>query len=125
MAREFSRTDRVGSQMQRDLAVLVRDELNDPRLGMVTIHEVRVVRDLSYAKVFFTVMGGALDRRQTQRLLNEAAPFFRHELGRRMKLRALPELHFVYDESIERGEQLSALIERAVEEDKEHETGQE
>ena len=112
MAREFSRTDRIGSQMQRDLAVLVRDELNDPRLGMITIHEVRVVRDLSYAKVFFTVMGGTLDRRQTQRLLNEAGPFFRHELGRRMKIRTLPELHFVYDESIERGEQLSALIER-------------
>ena len=125
MAREFSRTDRIGSQMQRDLAVLVRDELNDPRLGMITIHEVRVVRDLSYAKVFFTVMGGTLDRRQTQRLLNEAGPFFRHELGRRMKIRTLPELHFVYDESIERGEQLSALIERAVEEDREHETGKE
>ena len=58
MAREFSRTDRVGSQMQRELAVLVREELDDPHLGMITILAVRVTRDVSYAKVYFTVRGG-------------------------------------------------------------------
>lgn len=125
MTREFKRTDRVGSQLQRDLAVLVRDEMDDPRLGMVTIHEVRVVRDLSYAKVYFTVMGGALTPRETARVLNDAAPFFRHELGRRIKIRTLPELRFIYDESIEQGERLSALIERAVAEDAEHGNDQE
>lgn len=124
MAREFKRTDRVGSQMQRDLAELVRDELGDRRLGMVTIHEVRVVRDFSYAKVYFTAMGTELDHRDLQRTLNEAAPFLRHELGQRMRMRTLPQLHFVYDDSIERGERLSALIERAVEEDREHGGGE-
>ncbi len=114
MAREFSRTDRVGSQMQRELAMLVRDELDDPRLGMVTIQAVRVVRDFSHAKVYFTVIGGELDVKETTRVLKEAAPFFRHELGHRIKIRALPELLFVYDESIERGMHLSALIEEAV-----------
>ncbi len=117
MAREFKRTDRVGAQMRRDLAELVRDELDDPRLGMITIQEVRVVRDFSHAKVFFTLMGGQLDVAGTSRVLREAAPFFRHELGRRMKMRTIPELHFVHDRSVERGEQLSALIEQAVSED--------
>ncbi len=117
MPREFQRTDRVGSQMQRELAELVRDELDDPRLGMVTIQEVRVVRDFSHAKVYFTVMLGELDAEQTGQVLNEAAPFFRHELGRRMRLRTIPELHFVHDRSIENGEKLDRLIEQAVEAD--------
>ena len=114
MPREFSRSDRVGAQMQRELAVLVRDGLDDPRLGMITIQEVRVVRDFSHAKVFFTVMAGKLGIQETTRVLKEATPWLRHELGRRMKLRSLPLLHFVHDESVEKGEQLSALIEQAV-----------
>ena len=114
MAREFSRTDRVGSQIQRELARLVHNELDDPRLGMITIQAVKVVRDFSHAKVFFTFLGGELDARGTARILNEAAPYFRHELGQRMKLRSLPALHFAHDESIDRGEKLSSLIEQAV-----------
>ncbi len=117
MAREFQRTDRVGAQMQRELAELVRSELDDPRLGMITIQAVRVVRDFSHAKVFFTFMAGELDAAETRRLLNDAAPFFRHALGRRMRLRTIPELHFVHDESIEEGERLDRLIERAVKSD--------
>ena len=81
MAREFSRTDRVGSQMQRELAVLVREELDDPHLGMITIQAVRVTRDFSYAKVYFTVMGGQKTPAETAGLLNEAAPFFPSSAG--------------------------------------------
>ena len=114
MVREFSRTDRVGSQIQRELAGLVHDELDDPRLGMVTIQAVKVVRDLSHAKVFFTFLGGTLDSRGTAHILNEAAPYFRHELGRRIKLRSVPELRFVHDESIDRGDRLSSLIDQAI-----------
>jgi ribosome-binding factor A len=117
MAREFKRTDRVGAQIQRELAMLVRAELDDPRLGMITIQAVRVVRDFSHAKIYFTVMAGELGALETARVLNDAAPFFRHELGRRMQLRTLPELHFVYDESVEQGEKLSNLIEQAVKSD--------
>jgi ribosome-binding factor A len=117
MAREFNRTDRVGSQMQRELAELVRLQLDGPRLGIVTIQEVRVVRDFSHAKVYFTTMGGQLDNTTAAKALNEAAPGLRRELGRRMRLRTIPELHFVHDESIERGSRLSALIEQAVESD--------
>jgi ribosome-binding factor A len=118
MAREFSRTDRVGSQIQRELAQLVRDELNDPRLGMITIQAVKVVRDFSHAKVYFTVLGGEMDVTETTKVLKETAPFFRYELGHRLNIRSLPQLHFEYDESIEKGAHLSALIEQAVESDK-------
>lgn len=117
MAREFSRTERLGSQLQRELSLLLRDAVKDPRLGMVTVQEVRVVRDLSHAKVFFTVMGGELDVVASARLLNDAAAFLRRELGHILKIRAIPQLHFVHDESIERGSRLSALIEGAVESD--------
>ena len=117
MAREFSRTERLGSQLQRELAMLVRDEVKDPRLGMLTIQEVRVVRDLSHAKVFFTVMGGELDMTACTHLLNEAAPFLRRELGHSLKIRSIPQLHFVHDESVERGARLSSLIEDAIESD--------
>ncbi|MET0106575.1 MAG: 30S ribosome-binding factor RbfA [Sedimenticola sp.] len=125
MAREFKRTDRVGSQMQRELGELIRTQLENPHLGMISIQEVRVVRDFSHAKVYFTTMGGELDAHATEKALNESAPFLRHELGRRMRMRTIPVLHFVYDESIERGARLSSLIEQAVEEDSQHPEDQE
>jgi ribosome-binding factor A len=118
MAREFSRADRVGSQIQRELAQLVRDELRDPRLGMITIQAVKVVRDFSHAKVFFTFIGGDMDVQEVSKILKDTAPFFRHELGHRLNIRTLPQLHFVYDDSIEKGAHLSALIEQAVASDK-------
>ena len=115
--REFSRRDRLGAQIQRELAVLVRDELKDPRLGMVTIQEVRVDRDISHAKVFFTLLGGALEPVEARRQLTKAAGFLRHLLGQRLAVRTVPELHFLYDESVERGSRLTALIEDAVKSD--------
>jgi ribosome-binding factor A len=117
MAREFSRTDRVGSQVQRELASLIRSELDDPRLGMLTIQEVRITRDLSHAKVFYTSLGSTLEPAEVHRILKEAAPFLRHELGRNVKMRTTPELRFVHDESVERGARLSSLIEDAVKSD--------
>ena len=115
MAREFKRTDRLGSQFQRELAQLVRDELKDRRLGMITIQAVRVTRDLAHAKVHFTLLSRELDHRQATAHLNEAGPYLRHLLGNSLRsLRSVPELHFVYDESVERGMHLDALIDRAV-----------
>jgi ribosome-binding factor A len=114
--KEFARTDRIGSEMQRELADLLREDVKDPRLGLITVQAVRVTRDLAHAKVFFTCFGTAEEARQREGLLNgKLAGFLRHELGTRMALRTVPELHFVYDESIEAGERLSALIDRAVE----------
>lgn len=124
MAKEFSRTQRIGDQMQRELALLIQREIKDPRLGMVTITGVDVARDLSYAKVHITVLGKDDDAdaiKQNIGILKDAAGFLRQQLGRAMKLRTVPQLSFQYDESIRRGAQLSALIERAVAEDRRHE----
>ena len=118
MPRDFPRTRRVGEQMQRELAVLIREAVKDPRVGMVTVSAVEVTRDLAHAKVFVTVLGDAEAKAASMAALNSAAGFLRHELGQRMLTRTVPQLRFVYDESIERGSQLSALIDKAVKSDK-------
>jgi len=118
--KEFSRADRVGAQMQRELALLLRDEAKNPRLAEVTIQEVRVTRDLSHAKVYFTVLDSEEAPLFTE-MLGHAAGFLRKRLGQIMKLRTVPELHFVYDKSIEEGQRLSALIEKAVASDRREE----
>ncbi len=111
--KEFQRTERLGAELRRELAVVLRDEVKDPRLGMITVQEVRVSRDLSHAKIFFTCLGS--DTSKTQKVLNgKLSGFLRRELSHRMRVRAMPALHFVYDESIEKGEHLSALIDKAV-----------
>jgi ribosome-binding factor A len=120
VAKEFSRSRRVGEQIQRELAELVQRELKDPRLGMITISAVEVSRDMSVAKVFFTVLGEGHDEKESLEGLERAAGFLRRELGHRMRLRSVPELRFQYDHSIEKGSRLSALINEAVASDKEH-----
>jgi ribosome-binding factor A len=119
VGKEFSRNRRVGEQIQRELAQLLQREINDPRLGMVTISAVEVSRDLTVAKVFFTVLNPEHDVKQTLNGLNHATGFLRRELGKRMKLRVVPELRFQFDSSIENGSRLSALIDKAVTGDKE------
>lgn len=123
MAKEFSRTQRIGDQMQRELALLIQREIKDPRLGLVTITAVDVSSDLSHAKIFITIMGQDDDQEAVKgnlRILNDAAGFLRMQLGKSMKLRTVPQLHFNYDASIRRGVELSSLIERAVAEDRKH-----
>ncbi|MDH0894324.1 MULTISPECIES: 30S ribosome-binding factor RbfA [Pseudomonas] len=122
MAKEYSRTQRIGDQMQRELAQLIPREVKDPRLGFVTITAVDVSRDVGHAKVFVTLMGeNDTDKiKLNLEVLNDAAGYLRMLLGKAMKLRSVPQLHFHYDESISRGAHLSALIERAVSEDSKH-----
>ncbi len=119
MPREFKRTRRVAEQLQRELAQLIRDEVKDPRLGMVTVVDVEVSRDLSHAKVFVTLLAGDEEARMTSvAILNDAAGMLRRFLGRRLRLRTIPQLHFHYDQSIEKGAELSALIDAAVASDR-------
>ncbi len=122
MAKEYSRTQRIGDQMQRELAQLIRREVKDPRVGLVTITAVDVSRDVGHAKVFITVMGadgGEVVERNLE-ILRDAAGYLRMLLGKVMKVRSVPQLQFHYDESIARGAHLSALIDRAVAEDNKH-----
>ena len=123
MAKEFSRTQRIGDQMQRELALLIQREVKDPRLGLVTITAVEVSRDLSHAKVFITIMGKDDDEdavKANLKILNEAGGFLRMQLGKAMKLRTVPQLHFIYVASVRRGVELTSLIERAMAEDRKH-----
>jgi ribosome-binding factor A len=111
--------------MQRELSQLIQREIKDPRVGLVTVTAVEVSRDLSNAKVFVTVMGRDADDaaavEESRKVLQGAAGFLRMQLGKAMQLRTVPQLRFHYDASIRRGVELSALIERAVAEDRQHE----
>ena len=113
---EFGREERVGTEIHRELALLLRDEARDPRLSSVTIQEVRVVRDLSHAKVYFTLMDPT-QAKATEAALNKASAFLRRRLADVMSLRTVPRLAFVYDKSIENGMRLSSLIDEAVAKD--------
>jgi ribosome-binding factor A len=113
--KSFPRSRRVAQQLQRALSELARRELRDPRLGMLTFTEVRMSSDLSYATVYYSVLGG--DAAQAQDILDEAADRLRGPVGRALGLRHSPELRFVRDELIEGGAKLSALISKAVRED--------
>ncbi len=115
MPREFSRSRRVGEQIQRSLAQLIHDEVKDPGVGMVTLTAVELSPDLAHARVFFTALvDDATAQRASEAALQRAAGFLRRELGRLVKLRVVPDLQFVYDRSVERGRRLSALIDEAV-----------
>lgn len=127
MAKEYSRTQRIGDQMQRELAQMIPREVRDPRLGLVTITAVEVSRDVGHAKIFVTLMGDFDDEKLKTNLeiLNDSAGYLRMLLGKSMKLRSVPNLHFHYDASVRRGAELSLLIERAVAEDRRHDKGEE
>ena len=118
MPKEFSRTRRVGEQIQRELSALIRRDLQDPRAGWVTITGVRMSRDLVHARVFVSVLDENRDPMQAVAALNHAAGFLRRLLGRTLGLRVVPRLRFEYDASIERGARLSSLIDQAVNEDR-------
>jgi ribosome-binding factor A len=124
MVRDDSRLRRVEDQLQRELAQLIRHEIKDPRVGMVTITAVEVTREFEQATVFFTVLGAdAQDSKTTVRVLNNAAGFLRREIGRRLRLRHIPALRFKYDVSIEKGNRLAHLIQQARDSDEQRQQG--
>lgn len=118
MPREFPRARRVEEQLKRLLAELVRREVKDPRVGLVTITSVEVSKDLSHANVYFTPFAGIGDAASALEALQHAAGFLRHQVRDQMRLRVAPEIAFHIDDSVERGARLSALIHDAVESDR-------
>ena len=112
--KSFSRRDRVSEQIRRELAELIRTELKDPRVGMVSITGVDVSADYAHAKVYFSSMSGREHLDAVVTGLQNASGFLRRELGRRISIHTTPQLHFVFDESLERGADLSKLIQEAV-----------
>lgn len=105
---------RVADQIQRDLSEIIAFELKDPRVGMITITEVQITPDYAHAKVFFTMLSDRQeDIQNTVAGLRAAAGYIRKELGRRITIHTLPELHFVHDTSTARGMEMSKLIDQA------------
>jgi len=113
----FSRTERVSEQIHRDLTELLR-QVKDPRLArllpLTTLTDIELTPDYTHAKVFYTVLAEEGKRGDLARGLGRVSGFLRRELGRRLHIHHIPELHFVYDESVERGTRLSQLIDAAV-----------
>jgi len=125
MPKDFSRARRVGEQIQREIAEMLQSESNDPRFKLLTISAVEVANDLSYAKVFYTLLDDSQDEDNVQQALIKASGFMRKQLARRMSLRIVPNLRFVYDKSIAYGASLSSLIDEAIETDKEKHVSEE
>lgn len=118
MAKEFSRSSRVAEQIKRELAELIRLEVKDPRVGFISLTDVELTPDYAHAKIFFTAMQGEEGLEAILVGLNRARGFLRRELGRRVRIHTTPELHFVYDRSVENGSYMSTLIDKAVAEDR-------
>ena len=105
-----SRPDRVADQIRSELGELLTREVHDPGLGFVTITRVQVSRDLQQARVFYTALGDEKSRQQTDRALHRALPFLRRQIGARLRLKRVPELQFLYDESIAGQDRIEQLI---------------
>ncbi|NHB94962.1 30S ribosome-binding factor RbfA [Photorhabdus stackebrandtii] len=123
MAREFSRTQRVAQEMQKEIAIILQREVKDPRIGMATVSGVEVSRDLAYAKVFVTFLNVLTEEHDSDvvkngiKALNEASGFIRSLLGKAMRLRIVPELTFSYDNSLVEGMRMSNLVTNVVKND--------
>ena len=116
MAREFSRTNRIGEMLMRELAQMIQHEVSDPRVGMVTVSHVDVTSDLKYAKVFVTRLktdNTEDEMKQCIEGLTRAAGFLRRGLAGRVELRNIPELRFQYDKTLEHGFHMDELIAKA------------
>ncbi len=119
MSREFKRSDRVAQELQKEIAVILQREVKDPRIGMVTVSDVEVSRDLAYAKIFVTFL---FDNDQSvieqgMKSLEKASPYIRSLVGKAMRLRIVPELRFIYDQSLVEGMRMSNLVSNVIKND--------
>ena len=117
MPRDFNRAERVAGTLRRELAQLIQLEIKDPEVGFIGLSDVEVTRDLAHARVFVTVFepdkaAGSL------KALNRAAGYLRRRLGQEMRIRSVPELHFVHDASVETGQRMYDLIDAAISADR-------
>lgn len=104
------RPERVAEAIKKEIADLIRNDIKDPRLGFVTITGVEVTKDLSFAKIFVSVLGAPDQRLETVNILQKAAGFMRSEIGRRIKVRQAPELIFKLDTSLDHGTRIMEIL---------------
>ncbi|MGV0035247.1 MAG: 30S ribosome-binding factor RbfA [Candidatus Azotimanducaceae bacterium WSBS_2022_MAG_OTU7] len=113
MPKESSRGRKIGDLIQRELAVLVQREIKDPRIGMVTINEATVSRDLAFSDIYFTVLPSE-NTEIVEEVLNEASGFLRSQLAKVLSTRTTPKLRFHYDSTIESGARMNKAIDKAL-----------
>lgn len=105
------RAHRVGEQMKKEISALIQRGIKDPRVGMATITEVRLSDDLRYARVYVTALGEKPTESKTLEALHNATGFIRREIGKRVRLRYIPEITFVWDDAVEKGARIQQLLE--------------
>lgn len=105
-----SRPDRVGEQIRQELSRTLASEVHDPGIGFITLTRVKVSPDLQVARVFYTIIGDDKARREAARALQRAAPFLRRRLGSAIRLRRVPELHFQFDEGVEKQDRIEKIL---------------
>jgi ribosome-binding factor A len=119
MPRDFKRSERVSGQLRRELAQMIQREVKDPDVGLISVSDVEVSRDLAHAKVFVTVFDSG-NAHTSIKALKRAAGFLRSRLGQELSMRNIPQLHFLHDDSVETGQRMDSLIEEAVSADRQH-----
>jgi len=105
-----SRPERVGDQIRVEITGMLTREVHDPGIGFLTVTRVEVSADLQHAKVYYTTLGDEKARRESARALERASPFLRRQLAGRIRLRRAPELHFFFDESVERHDRIERIL---------------
>jgi len=112
------RPDRVGEQIREELSdILTRGQVHDPGIGFITLTRVQVTSDLQIARVFYTSLGDQKARKETARALDRATPFFRRQIGGRLRLRRVPEIEFRFDETIEHQDRIEQILQDLKNED--------
>ena len=111
-----SRPERLGDQLRAEISELLAREVHDPGIGFITLTRARVTADLQIARIFYTTLGDANARKNTARALDRATPFLRRQIGRRLRLRHIPELEFRFDESIEQQDRIEQLLQELADE---------
>ncbi|GMT43036.1 MAG: ribosome-binding factor A [bacterium] len=106
----FKRSDRVKELMQEEVAGIIREEVKDPRIGFITITKVELSNNLRNAKIFVSPMGSELEQKRTFKGICSAAPFIRSRLGKRMRIKFLPDLQFSWDRSMEHSDRLNQML---------------
>ena len=122
MPKEYSRTERVGDAIQRELAQVIRNEIRDPRIGMVSVNAVQVSKDLSIAKVYVTFVDNpkGVEPQERVDILSKASGFLRTAISHEIRMRAVPQLNFLFDETVYKALEISDLIDQAIKSDKRH-----
>jgi ribosome-binding factor A len=114
----FKRVDRINEALREEISLLVRDEVRDPRVSLVTITAVQCSPELDHAKIYFTALADEAEREEILTGLNSAAAFLRRELGKRMRMRRIPELHFQIDRVLEEANRIERLLREALPQDR-------